>query len=59
MNTYSQHKPTQPPAQQTTPHVPTQAPSLNIELATHYTDDEKKLWVYVSNTQLANRKRGW
>jgi hypothetical protein len=26
---------------------------------THYTDVEKKLWVYISNTELANRKRGW
>jgi hypothetical protein len=47
--TPTQHKPSQLPTQQTTTHVPTQAPSLNIELATHYTEDEKKLWVYVSN----------
>jgi hypothetical protein len=39
--------------------VPTQVPTLNIEMETHYTDVEKKLWVYISNTELANRKRGW
>ena len=37
----------------------TQVPTLNIEVETHYTDVEKKLWVYISNTELANRKRGW
>ena len=37
----------------------TQAPELNIEIATHYTDDEKRLWVYISNTTLAPRKWGW
>jgi hypothetical protein len=39
--------------------VPTQAPPLTLEMTTHYTEEEKKLWVYVSNTKSAQGKRGW
>jgi uncharacterized protein YggU (UPF0235/DUF167 family) len=32
-------------------------PALNIEMATHYTEEEKSLWVYISNVSLAQGKR--
>jgi hypothetical protein len=28
-------------------------------MATYYTEEEKKLWVYVNNTPLAQGRRGW
>jgi hypothetical protein len=43
----------------TPPHGPSQAPPLNIEITTHYTEDDKKLWVYLSNTKLEQGRRRW
>jgi hypothetical protein len=28
-------------------------------MKTHYTENEKKLWVYISNSQIAQGKCGW
>jgi hypothetical protein len=28
-------------------------------MATYYTEEEKKYWVYISNTTLAQGRRGW
>jgi hypothetical protein len=41
------------------PSLVTQTPGLQIEVATQYTEAEKSVWVSISRSQLAWRKRGW
>jgi hypothetical protein len=28
-------------------------------MATQYSEEEKKMWVYISNTKISQRRRGW